>query len=188
MLRSARYHSLQSASEFGQHSLGSISLTHGADDLDARGRSPMCRQSSRPSLGGEAGGHSLGFISLISSAERRRARGNRRAGHLPERHRRDASSDIRSNCDPGMETFARSLMRSFDTVSGFAQTPQDEAPTNEPSDKLWALSNRMPHRLIEGLRTMQVPSILLGESRTRLLQGIAIGAIASMVIGFSWGG
>ena len=35
---------------------------------------------------------------------------------------------------------------------------------------------------------MQVPSILLGKSRTRLLQGIAIGAIASMVIGFSWGG
>ena len=35
---------------------------------------------------------------------------------------------------------------------------------------------------------MQVPSILLGELRTRLLQGIAIGAIASMVIGFSWGG
>jgi hypothetical protein len=36
--------------------------------------------------------------------------------------------------------------------------------------------------------TMQVPSILRGESRTRLLQGIAIGAVASMVIGFSWGG
>jgi hypothetical protein len=35
---------------------------------------------------------------------------------------------------------------------------------------------------------MQVPSILSGESRTRLLQGIAIGAAASMVIGFSWGG
>jgi hypothetical protein len=35
---------------------------------------------------------------------------------------------------------------------------------------------------------MQTPSILQGESRTRLLQGIAIGAIASMVIGFSWGG
>ena len=35
---------------------------------------------------------------------------------------------------------------------------------------------------------MQVPSFLLGESRTRLLQGIAIGAIASMAIGFSWGG
>jgi hypothetical protein len=33
---------------------------------------------------------------------------------------------------------------------------------------------------------MQVPSILRGESRTRLLQGIAIGAVASMVIGFSW--
>jgi hypothetical protein len=54
----------QPASELGRHRLRSISLTHGADDLDARGRSPMCRQSSRPSLGGEAGGRSLGFISL----------------------------------------------------------------------------------------------------------------------------
>ena len=35
---------------------------------------------------------------------------------------------------------------------------------------------------------MQVPSILSGESRTRLLQGIAVGAVASVVIGFSWGG
>ena len=35
---------------------------------------------------------------------------------------------------------------------------------------------------------MEVPSILQGELRTRLLQGIAIGAIASMAIGFSWGG
>ena len=35
---------------------------------------------------------------------------------------------------------------------------------------------------------MQVPSILQGESRARLLQGIAIGAVASIVIGFSWGG
>jgi hypothetical protein len=42
--------------------------------------------------------------------------------------------------------------------------------------------------LIEGPKVMQVPSILQGESRTRLLQGIAIGAVASMVIGFSWGG
>jgi pimeloyl-ACP methyl ester carboxylesterase len=35
---------------------------------------------------------------------------------------------------------------------------------------------------------MHVPSILRGESLTRLLQGIAIGAVTSMVIGFSWGG
>ena len=35
---------------------------------------------------------------------------------------------------------------------------------------------------------MQVPSILQGESRTRLIQGMVIGAVASMVIGFSWGG
>ena len=35
---------------------------------------------------------------------------------------------------------------------------------------------------------MQVPSILQGESRTRLIQGMATGAVASMVIGFTWGG
>jgi poly(3-hydroxybutyrate) depolymerase len=35
---------------------------------------------------------------------------------------------------------------------------------------------------------MQVPSILQGESRTRLLQGVVIGAAATMAIGFSWGG
>jgi hypothetical protein len=35
---------------------------------------------------------------------------------------------------------------------------------------------------------MQVPSILQGESMTRLLQGIAIGAVATIVIGFYWGG
>ena len=35
---------------------------------------------------------------------------------------------------------------------------------------------------------MQIPSILQGESLTRLLQGAAVGAVASIVIGFSWGG
>ena len=35
---------------------------------------------------------------------------------------------------------------------------------------------------------MQVPSILQGESRKRLLQGAAVGAIATMVVGFYWGG
>jgi hypothetical protein len=35
---------------------------------------------------------------------------------------------------------------------------------------------------------MEVPSILQGQSRTRLLQGIAIGVVATLVIGFSWGG
>jgi hypothetical protein len=42
--------------------------------------------------------------------------------------------------------------------------------------------------LFRKAKAMQVPSILRGESRTRLLQGIAIGAVASIVIGFSWGG
>jgi Flp pilus assembly protein protease CpaA len=35
---------------------------------------------------------------------------------------------------------------------------------------------------------MDVPSILRGESRTRLLQGIALGVVATLIIGFSWGG
>jgi hypothetical protein len=35
---------------------------------------------------------------------------------------------------------------------------------------------------------MQMPSILQGDSLTRLLQGAAAGAVATMVIGFIWGG
>ena len=35
---------------------------------------------------------------------------------------------------------------------------------------------------------MEVPSILQGQSGTRLLQGIAIGAVVTLGIGFSWGG
>lgn len=35
---------------------------------------------------------------------------------------------------------------------------------------------------------MQLPAILQGESLTRLLQGAAVGAIATIVIGFNWGG
>jgi hypothetical protein len=35
---------------------------------------------------------------------------------------------------------------------------------------------------------MQIPSILQGESLKRLLQGAAAGAVATMVVGFSWGG
>ena len=35
---------------------------------------------------------------------------------------------------------------------------------------------------------MQLPSILQGESLKRLLQGAAAGAVATMVVGFYWGG
>ncbi len=35
---------------------------------------------------------------------------------------------------------------------------------------------------------MAIPSMLKGESLTRLLQGTAFGAIAAMIIGFNWGG
>jgi hypothetical protein len=37
-------------------------------------------------------------------------------------------------------------------------------------------------------KAMQVPSILHGESRTRLLQGIALGVAATLIVGFYWGG
>src|SRR6202030_289451 len=36
--------------------------------------------------------------------------------------------------------------------------------------------------------TMQVPSILQGESLKRLLQGAVAGAIATIFVGFNWGG
>jgi hypothetical protein len=35
---------------------------------------------------------------------------------------------------------------------------------------------------------MQLPPILQGDSLTRLLQGAAAGAVATLVIGFYWGG
>ena len=35
---------------------------------------------------------------------------------------------------------------------------------------------------------MQVPSMLQGESRKRLLQGAAAGAVATIFVGFYWGG
>src|SRR5712672_2807245 len=36
--------------------------------------------------------------------------------------------------------------------------------------------------------TVEMPSILQGESLTRLLQGAAVGAVATMFVGFYWGG
>ena len=35
---------------------------------------------------------------------------------------------------------------------------------------------------------MEMPAIFKGESLTRLAQGAAVGAVATMIIGFSWGG
>ncbi len=37
-------------------------------------------------------------------------------------------------------------------------------------------------------RVMEVPSILQGHSLKRLLQGAAAGAVATMIVGFNWGG
>jgi len=35
---------------------------------------------------------------------------------------------------------------------------------------------------------MEMPAILRGDSLTRLLQGAAAGAVATMIVGFNWGG
>ena len=35
---------------------------------------------------------------------------------------------------------------------------------------------------------MELPSILRGESLTRLLQGAAAGAVVTMIVGLNWGG
>jgi hypothetical protein len=35
---------------------------------------------------------------------------------------------------------------------------------------------------------MQLPSMLQGESRTRLLQGAFVGFLITVVVGFNWGG
>ena len=35
---------------------------------------------------------------------------------------------------------------------------------------------------------MTMPQFLQGESLTRLLQGVALGTVATMIVGFNWGG
>jgi len=35
---------------------------------------------------------------------------------------------------------------------------------------------------------MEMPALFKGESLTRLAQGAAVGAVATMIIGFNWGG
>jgi hypothetical protein len=35
---------------------------------------------------------------------------------------------------------------------------------------------------------MEMPEILQGDSLKRLLQGAAVGAVATMIVGFNWGG
>lgn len=35
---------------------------------------------------------------------------------------------------------------------------------------------------------MEMPAILRGDSLTRLLQGAAVGAAVTMIVGFNWGG
>jgi hypothetical protein len=45
-----------------------------------------------------------------------------------------------------------------------------------------------PRRSHENAKPMETPSHLHGESLRRLLQGVAVGTIATIIIGFSWGG
>jgi hypothetical protein len=47
---------------------------------------------------------------------------------------------------------------------------------------------KLENNSIEKEAPMEVPSILQGESLTRLLQGAAAGVIATWIVGFNWGG
>ena len=62
-------------------------------------------------------------------------------------------------------------------VSNFAQTRLN-----------WCATFIASNSFIDKAKAMQVPSILRAESRARLVQGIVIGVVATVVIGFSWGG
>jgi hypothetical protein len=89
-------------------------------------------------------------------------------------------------------------------VSNFAQTPDGQG-RNLDIDR-YAIAKRrsslqsaepepirvyvssLPNPVGRKENTMQVPAILQGESLTRLLQGAAAGAVATMFVGFYWGG
>jgi hypothetical protein len=51
-----------------------------------------------------------------------------------------------------------------------------------------AASTRTTRRARRSARRMQVPAILQGESLKHLLQGAAAGAVATIFVGFYWGG
>jgi hypothetical protein len=58
---------------------------------------------------------------------------------------------------------------------------------------LWAPASSTSPRgarpfLIFEVKVMEVPSMLQGDSLKRLLQGAAAGAVATMFVGFYWGG
>ena len=57
-----------------------------------------------------------------------------------------------------------------------------------PAGVTFARCTRRASPLIGKATVMQVPSILQGESLKRLLQGAAVGAVTTIVIGFNWGG
>src|SRR6266699_445339 len=91
----------------------------------------------------------------------------------------------------------------FADVSYFAQTPDGQRRKriviDTPSQSVRPF-NQLLYRNLSGCpgprsetcrakgNTMQVPSILQGESLKRLLQGAAAGAVATMFVGFYWGG
>jgi hypothetical protein len=76
---------------------------------------------------------------------------------------------------PGTETPAQSG-RPFNPTDGIERSP--------PGHPLHS------HRYTSGDKgnIMDMPAILRGDSLTRLLQGAAAGAVATLIVGFYWGG
>ncbi len=89
--------------------------------------------------------------------------------------------------------YLSTLPRNKRMVRG-TETP---AQSGRPFNPTWTTSTGAPSGIRcnafrfmsdEGENTMEMPAILQGESVTRLLQGAAAGAVATLVIGFYWGG
>jgi hypothetical protein len=82
-------------------------------------------------------------------------------------------------------------------MSNFAQTPNGQKRKSIRHRKAFALQSNLLNRIrvpwprSETCRakgnSVQLPAILQGELLRRLLQGAAAGAIATIIIGFSWG-
>ena len=130
------------------------------------------------------GVYDLGLHVVWCPKYRRRVLGGRVAVRLRELIEQKAT-------EKGWEIIAVEVMP--DHVHVFVRVGPTDAPAQgggPPKNSLSRHPSGCPPgfgSLMEGC-LMQVPSILQGPSLTRLLQGAAVGAVVTMVVGFNWGG
>src|SRR5581483_5449477 len=72
------------------------------------------------------------------------------------------------------------------------ETPAQSGRASTPTCNLYfsarAILRSMGRFVSARKNTMPLPEILRGDSLTRLLQGAAAGAVATLIVGFYWGG